>query len=530
MSQYRFLERKPVVEAGKVINSKARSWVATLQDGRFPEEREQQEAVQYLLVALANSTARNAKGAITNIEKLFIGTCASSTQLFMTLFKHDQKHAVKRLLETLLQPPFEEHVLERALGTIHMMNDRDESTIQAWHMVGEFEDEEQDCTDQATHKDNLHRYQGTVLKYMGAGARAHVESQLSTATNQIDELEKQLADLRLQRDAHNFTQQINECSDPKEKQWLEAEFAAMSDIPDDIKETHEALDRLRFHERDMRDRFNLYIAVVVNFKPDAVLYKVDFMSETEREELIKDRLSLTLKCDAKTYVAIKEDPAKQAEATQLQDRIEHEVVSTHYGLMQDGLLPNFEKDHRLNGKFIERTQNVAKHLLDGEVSDKKEYKSKVQQMKGGEQEFICSAEGCNKKCKNVHFYRVKETGICYPISALADEKAKKSSILVFCSYRCEEKWDETLMCPRCKTFDWKRDEKGIAPYPDPFKLLDNFAQYDYCRRYLENYPVCPITREEPRMIKLPLCTTCSCAMMPRTPEAPHLTLCFSYDD
>jgi hypothetical protein len=32
------------------------------------------------------------------------------------------------------------------------------------------------------------------------------------------------------------------------------------------------------------------------------------------------------------------------------------------------------------------------------------------------------------------------------------------------------------------------------------------------------------------MIRLPLCTSCDNAMMPRTPEAPHLTLCFSYDD
>ena len=131
---------------------------------------------------------------------------------------------------------------------------------------------------------------------------------------------------------------------------------------------------------------------------------------------------------------------------------------------------------------------------------------------------------------NVRHYRVQETGICYPIASVAEETAKKESILVFCSLRCQQRWDETLMCPRCKTFEWKSDDKGKAPYPDPFKLLDNFAQYDYCRQNLKDFPVCPITREEIRMLKLPLCIKCSTTMMPRTPDAPHLMLCFSHDD
>ena len=365
-----------------MINSKARSWVATLQDGRFPEEREQREAVGLLHAALANSMAPNAKPPLTNVEKLLIVTCASSTQIFITLFKPTPVHLVKRLLETLLQNPFEEHVLERALGSVHMMNDRDESTIQAWHMVGEFEEEQKDCTKPSAHKGLFRRSQGTVVKYKGAEACAHVDSQLSTMTNEIGELENKLADLRLQRDAHSFTQRINECSDPKDKQWLGAEFAAISDIPDEMNETREALDRLRFYERDMRDRFNLYIAVVVNFKPDVVLYKVDFMSETEREGLIRDRLSLTTQCNAKTYIELSQDSNHQAQATQLRDIIEHEVVKTHYDLMQAGLLPNCEKDSRLKGKFIERTQNVTEQLLHGEVSDKKEFKRTVEQMKG----------------------------------------------------------------------------------------------------------------------------------------------------
>ena len=218
----------------------------------------------------------------------------------------------------------------------------------------------------------------------------------------------------------------------------------------------------------------------------------------------------------------------QVEAKKLKDKIEDEVVKTHYDLTQKGLLPDIEKDSRLKGGFISRTMNVTRHLLDGQASDKKAYKSKIDQLQT-RIDLKCSAEGCKKKCAP-RYYRVLETGICYPISSLSSETAPKESILVFCSLRCQHKWDETLMCPRCKSFDWKYDVEGKAPYPDPFHFLDNLTQYMYCRRYLENIPVCPITRKRPRMIRLPLCISCSCTMMPRTPCAPHLTLAFSYDD
>jgi hypothetical protein len=521
---YRFLEQKPVVVVGKIVNSKARTWVATLSDERFPEER---EAVGLLQIALLNSLNQETRGAIKNVEKLLIVTCTSTTQMFMTLFKPDQKHAVKRLLENLLKH-FGEHVLSRALESVHMMNDRDESNIQAWWMAGEFE-ESQKHEDMPKRKEDLHKMQNTVVKYSGTQGCERVQSQLSTMSNQIVDLEKELASLSLERDEHSLGQRINQCSDPKEKEWLEAEFAAESDIPEQMDEVRITLHKIKLDQEYMHERLKRCMAVVVNFKPDVVLYKVDFMSEAEREELIQDRLDLTLKYDAKTYVGIYDDPNKKAEAAELKSRIENEVVKTHYNLMKQGFLPDFEKDSRKKGQFLERTMNVTKHLLDGQVSDKKAYKDKADSLQK-QTGMKCSIEDCKKYCHNPHWYRVKETGICYPISSLSSETAPKESILVFCSFRCEEKWDEKLMCPKCKTFDWKYDEKGIAPYPCPFKLLDNFAQYDYCRQNLANFPVCPITRTEPKMIRLPLCTSCDNAMMPRTPEAPHLTLCFSYDD
>ena len=222
---YRFLEEKPVVVVGNIVNSKARSWVATLQDGRLTENH---EAVGPLQIALLNTVNQETKGAIKNVEKLLIVTCASSTQIFITLFQPSPTNLVKRLLENLLKD-FGEHVSLRALQSVHMMNDRDESTIQACMMAGEFE-EEQTYQNAPSRKEDLHLLQGALVKYRGAQGYARVETQLSTMTNQIGELENQLAALSSERDEHSLGQRINQCSDPKEREWLEAVFAAESDF------------------------------------------------------------------------------------------------------------------------------------------------------------------------------------------------------------------------------------------------------------------------------------------------------------
>ena len=200
-----FLEQRPVVVAGKIVNSKAHSWTASLLDGRFPEHS---EAVGFLKAALVNSMNPRAKGAITNLQKVLIVTCDFSTQIFITLFKPDQKHAVKRLLENLLNN-FGDHILSRALETVHMMNDRDESNIRSWWMAGEFE-EEQKNEDTPKRKEDLHLSQGAVVKYSGAQGCARVESQLSTMSNQIGELENQLAALSEERE-RDVAQLIKEC-------------------------------------------------------------------------------------------------------------------------------------------------------------------------------------------------------------------------------------------------------------------------------------------------------------------------------
>ena len=163
-----------MVVVGAILNSKARSWAATLLDKRLPE---QHEAVACLHFALGNSMDDNSKGAIKYVEKLLIVTCASSTQIFITLWKPEQMCKVKNLLEIVLKR-FGDHVLSRALQSVHMMNHRDECTIQAWWMAGEFE-EEQTCENMPSRKEDLHLLQGAVVKYSGTQGCARAETQLT---------------------------------------------------------------------------------------------------------------------------------------------------------------------------------------------------------------------------------------------------------------------------------------------------------------------------------------------------------------
>ena len=599
-----FLEQRPTIIEGDKLNSKVRSWVTTLTDGRFPEEANR-EPIAFLHADLIRSM-EGGKTPLKNIEKLLFVTRASQSQVFITLFTPQTTQLVKRLLESMFKR-FGEHVLKRASASLHMMSRKDEDDIKRWQLAGEFEEvqihafspmvpnpgrdlaperckhtetevismpqycrtcyneisfSDSSCTScgelvhmpscaecstapgktsMMRHKcnmcgvvlcsicksaslpqetesvcrritiDNLQEYeQNAVVVYTGSDGCSRIQSQMNTLANDIGKLETKLTALSL----HGDTEEMSELR------------VTLSDM--------------KVQQDFMQARFEQYIRVVINFRPEAVLYRVEFMSEVQREELIKNRMDETTKHEAEMFCTWKDDPNRQDVAKQLKDKIKCEVLKTGYDLMKEGLLPDYEYDRNAKDPFINRSMNVTRHLLGEDkqggapakkaftAEDKKDFADTLDVMKA--RTFICSAEDCKKYCYNPSHYRVKETGICYPISSLSSETAPKESILVFCSFRCEEKWDERLMCPKCKTFDWKYDEKGIAPYPCPFQLLDNFAQYDYCRQNIANFPVCPITRTEPKMIRLPLCTSCDHTMMPRTPQAPHLTLCFSYDD
>ena len=218
------LDQRPTVVPGESLNSKARSWAATLTDDRFQLEVHHQ-ATAFLKTEIVHSLEREgAKGPIQNLEKLLLVTSASQTQVFITLHTHQPIHLVKRLLESLFKR-FGEHILMRVLASAHMMNCRDEKNIERWELAGEFETSQDveetistggtDETNGASsydlcrkHKDNLRECakaaeeaeRSSIVVYSGADGCSHVQSQLCAQTNAITVLEGMMSALSLQSD------------------------------------------------------------------------------------------------------------------------------------------------------------------------------------------------------------------------------------------------------------------------------------------------------------------------------------------
>jgi len=121
-----------------------------------------------------------------------------------------------------------------------------------------------------------------------------------------------------------------------------------------------------------------------------------------------------------------------------------------------------------------------------------------------------------------------------PISGIADEKAK--DVKIFCSRKCEQKWQEVLICPDCNTYEYTMTT-GVQSYPSPKELLDMTAQYQLRllqtdmmpkKKFVNTDEIVPepikVWTREPRRVSVAICVTCSATMLPRNPLAPHLCM------
>ena len=559
-----FLDKRPSVVPGELLNSKARSWAATLADDLFQPET-YGEATAFLKAEVVRTLeGEAARGAIKNLGKLLLVTDVERTQVFITLHTPEPVHLVKRLLEILFKR-FGEHVLKRVVNTVHMLNVRDEKHIKEWFLASEFEirEEKEPPPRPRAHKSMLHEWaaageaecSSSIVVYRGAEGLAHVQTQLrvhtSTITELESELESKLATLSLQRDEQKqekkeLWRRIQEMQDKRNSivdsaeteeerallRWeinkLEAQYEDLrSDLHDpyEMERTHAALEKAKLEKQCMHDRLDQAVLAVVNYMPQAVLYKVDFTSEAEREELIKD--SLPQQHNVKIFLEKEEKDA--GEALRQQEFIADQVTQTGLDLMKEGSLPDFRANRAHRAAFLNRCVKVQAQLTGAEL--KKDWFNKHLSKKNlGEGH--CTQ--CQKPAHATH-YLVPSESIWKPISELANEKAKDISL--FCSRRCEKEWSEVLICPECGTFEHEKTT-GPQSYPSPKDMLDMTAQYQKRllqeKRLPQEKPkkkdetgkevektIKMWWREVPR-IRVPICVTCSATMLPRDPLAPHL--------
>jgi hypothetical protein len=462
----KFLEERPCLEQFERVDGTAPTWVATVADERLCVD----DQIRDRLKRAAHKELGNTKDPLI---KILMVTSPNGTQVFATWTRGLQNNVAKLFFKKVFEP-FGDGVVRQALGNVHVMNARHEMQIKKWILKCELE-EDQD--------------KAALLQIEEGFSDEKTKAKfLKIAQQQIDERKARYA----------------------ERQALCDETGEMDCDDDKQKLTEEHLQQC--------------VMELLNGGAESKLFVVKTKPESEREGAVTDSLPKDILHEQLSELQrLRQDGM---DTDDVKTNILETVVKTNYDLAQANLLPNVDNDRNAKGPFLNRAINVTNNLI-GEAPDKKAVESKLAKLQG--QDKLKCAQ-CKKKADHARHYRNIETGICYPIASLASEPAKRESIAIFCSLRCQQEWDETLRCPTCKTFEWKRDVKGKAPYPCPFKLLDNLTLYNYCRQYVPGTPVCPITRQETRMIQLPLCTTCSSTMMPRTPDAPHLTLCWSYDD
>ena len=81
------LDQRPTVVPGETVNSKARSWAATLTDDRFQLQVHQQATGFTKVDVLRALEGEAAKEPMKNLGKLLLVTSASHTQVFITFHK-----------------------------------------------------------------------------------------------------------------------------------------------------------------------------------------------------------------------------------------------------------------------------------------------------------------------------------------------------------------------------------------------------------------------------------------------------------
>ena len=247
-----------------------------------------------------------------------------------------------------------------------------------------------------------------------------------------------------------------------------------------------------------------------------------------------------------------------------------EIYDTASELMDQGALPEVERDpnpdnkrslavHRCRGSLdlLEKAISMrAKSTWEAMTNAEFERACRNIATKHGKKGSQSKGPTCTQCTKPAyactHYLVTGDAWTWKPISELTNEKAKH--VEIFCSLRCERKWQEVLICPDCNTYDFTKTT-GPPSYPSPKEMLDMTKQYlqrqsqappktventeesrmewaAFQRAILRGDAPVQIVPEktikmwlrEPRRVDVAICVTCATAMLPRNPMAHHLSM------
>lgn len=283
------MEEKPTVRRGECRNSKAISFAAVLADERWQPSDDLCAKITNLKMELMTDSERK---KTPRAEKMLIVTAPKGMQwqtvVYFNLSQAYQTRTAKRLLARYLQR-FGDHISKRADNSLHMLNARVEKYINEWTMVNEFtvQVSEGRLPPARAEKQLLPEWaeaeEREIVTLTGQEAVAHVKSQVLTHTNALQKLEDQVAMKQLENNIGNLS--------VSSKHGLEAELEAKRELEHKLV-AQAAAHFAKLDHDTMQDVLDQAAISVLNGWPDEPLYMVDFMSEPEREGLIKDSLPL----------------------------------------------------------------------------------------------------------------------------------------------------------------------------------------------------------------------------------------------
>ncbi len=331
------MEQRPRIEEGEVEKSRTRSWTAVLMDCRMSSDM--QMPWGYLMHQLAATTEETRKKkAIHKVEKLLIVAEATRTTVYITLKDPEQKCDVKLLLGTLLER-FGKDVVKHADKTLHMLNPKDENRIKDWKLACELQLHDA-AEDESSSKRQRRRgpacvanlaewaeeaERGIVTVAEGTQALATMGDSIALQKQTVDTLTTQLAQLELEgqeleKEAEQTEARLrqrraeleeeeggvvgNETEHRLRRGMLRNEIQKVEARIQDMKSeaigenlasecgrVRKELTNAKMDQKDMEEWINQTALRIVDFMPEVPLYVVASMSEAEREEMIKDRLS-----------------------------------------------------------------------------------------------------------------------------------------------------------------------------------------------------------------------------------------------
>ena len=159
------------------------------------------------------------------------------------------------------------------------------------------------------------------------------------------------------------------------------------------------------------------------------------MSESEREEIIKDRLT-----DLRPLITAVSEAQDNQDAAAMERELKSiagKTIDAGLELMKDGCLPDINTNHRQKTPFVERTLKVVSALTGVHFNDKSWCKKMLEK-----KNISKGCQRCGKRRKGCHWNPDTKEEVPEPDEDDLD-------VMAFCGRSCMSDYRISPACPKC---------------------------------------------------------------------------------